>query len=183
MRGAIPSLPQYAFMAWCSVKAQGHLYLYIYTLKLQGYSSPRCGVEVNGQLHATMDSTMGKEPLSTYSTCPWACSQTPWYLKCASVVDIHKNLLLWSYVLTSDITNQSEENGKIITCKTGAHSYAQLFPEHTLILCCECSSEFACPYFAVPENLTGSGRKVDLETNTKNLKTCSRLVAIRDKNV
>jgi hypothetical protein len=28
MRGAIPPLPQYAFMAWCSVKAQGHLYLY-----------------------------------------------------------------------------------------------------------------------------------------------------------
>jgi hypothetical protein len=27
MRGAIPSLPQYAFMAWCSVKAQGQLFL------------------------------------------------------------------------------------------------------------------------------------------------------------
>jgi hypothetical protein len=25
MRGAIPPLPQYAFMAWCSVKAQGQL--------------------------------------------------------------------------------------------------------------------------------------------------------------
>jgi hypothetical protein len=24
------STPQYAFMAWCSVKAQGHLYLYLY---------------------------------------------------------------------------------------------------------------------------------------------------------
>jgi hypothetical protein len=29
IRGAIPSLPQYAFMAWCSVKAQGKLYLYL----------------------------------------------------------------------------------------------------------------------------------------------------------
>jgi hypothetical protein len=30
MRGAIPPLPQYAFMAWCSVKkAQGQLYLYL----------------------------------------------------------------------------------------------------------------------------------------------------------
>jgi hypothetical protein len=29
MRGAIPSLPQYAFMAWCSVKAQGQLYIYL----------------------------------------------------------------------------------------------------------------------------------------------------------
>jgi hypothetical protein len=29
MSGAIPPLPQYAFMAWCSVKAQGQLYLYL----------------------------------------------------------------------------------------------------------------------------------------------------------
>jgi len=29
MLGAIPPLPQYAFMAWRSVKAQGKLYLYI----------------------------------------------------------------------------------------------------------------------------------------------------------
>jgi len=28
MSGAIPPLPQYAFMAWCSVKAQQQLYLY-----------------------------------------------------------------------------------------------------------------------------------------------------------
>jgi len=27
MGGAIHPLPQYAFMAWCLVKAQGHLYL------------------------------------------------------------------------------------------------------------------------------------------------------------
>jgi len=30
MRGAIPQLPQYTFMAWCLVKAQGYLYLYLY---------------------------------------------------------------------------------------------------------------------------------------------------------
>jgi hypothetical protein len=30
MSGAIPSLPQYASMAWCSVKAQGQLYIYLY---------------------------------------------------------------------------------------------------------------------------------------------------------
>jgi hypothetical protein len=31
MSGAVPPLPQYAFMAWCSVKkAQGQLYLYLY---------------------------------------------------------------------------------------------------------------------------------------------------------
>jgi hypothetical protein len=34
--GAIPPLPQYAFMAWCSVKAQGQLYLYL-TLKRRDY--------------------------------------------------------------------------------------------------------------------------------------------------
>jgi hypothetical protein len=30
MSGAIPPLPQYDFMAWCSVKAQEHLYFYLY---------------------------------------------------------------------------------------------------------------------------------------------------------
>jgi hypothetical protein len=30
MRGAIPPLTQHAFMAWCPVEAQGHLYLYFY---------------------------------------------------------------------------------------------------------------------------------------------------------
>jgi hypothetical protein len=30
MSGAISPLPQYAFMAWCSVKAQGQLYLLPY---------------------------------------------------------------------------------------------------------------------------------------------------------
>jgi hypothetical protein len=35
MSGVIPSLPQYAFMAWCSVKVQGQLYLlHVYTLFL-----------------------------------------------------------------------------------------------------------------------------------------------------
>jgi hypothetical protein len=32
MSGAIPPLPQYAFMAWCLVKAQGKLYLYLVLL-------------------------------------------------------------------------------------------------------------------------------------------------------
>jgi hypothetical protein len=29
MSGDIPPLPQYTLMAWCSVKAQGQLYLYL----------------------------------------------------------------------------------------------------------------------------------------------------------
>jgi hypothetical protein len=45
MPGAIPPLPQFAFMAWCSVKAQGYLYLYLFyftcciTLNEMGISS------------------------------------------------------------------------------------------------------------------------------------------------
>jgi len=30
MCGVIPPLPQYIFTAWCSVKAQRQLYLYLY---------------------------------------------------------------------------------------------------------------------------------------------------------
>jgi hypothetical protein len=30
MGGAIPPLPQYAFMAWCLFKEQGQLYFYLY---------------------------------------------------------------------------------------------------------------------------------------------------------
>jgi hypothetical protein len=34
MSGAIPPLPQYAFMAWCLVTAKGKLYLYLtFTIK------------------------------------------------------------------------------------------------------------------------------------------------------
>jgi len=37
MRRAIPRLPEYAFMAWCSVKAQGQLYLFIGCLDITVY--------------------------------------------------------------------------------------------------------------------------------------------------
>jgi len=32
IRGAIPTVPHYAFMVWCSVKAQGQFYLYLFTV-------------------------------------------------------------------------------------------------------------------------------------------------------
>jgi len=32
MSGTIPPPSQYAFMAWCLVKAQGQLYLYLYSV-------------------------------------------------------------------------------------------------------------------------------------------------------
>jgi hypothetical protein len=47
MSGAITSLPPCALMAWCSVKAQGQLYLYLYLLpltifvKCANYEAPR----------------------------------------------------------------------------------------------------------------------------------------------
>jgi hypothetical protein len=34
MNGAIPLLPQYAFIAWCSVKAQEQRYLYLSYVKV-----------------------------------------------------------------------------------------------------------------------------------------------------
>jgi hypothetical protein len=34
MSGALHALPPYAFMAWCLVKAQGQLYLYLYIDKM-----------------------------------------------------------------------------------------------------------------------------------------------------
>jgi hypothetical protein len=39
MNGAIPPLPQYAFMAWYLVKAQGQLYLYLLPVDLYEYES------------------------------------------------------------------------------------------------------------------------------------------------
>jgi hypothetical protein len=36
MSGAMPPFPQYAFMAWCSVKAQGQLYLYLLPVQSNG---------------------------------------------------------------------------------------------------------------------------------------------------
>jgi hypothetical protein len=35
--GAIPPLSQYAFMAWCSVKAQGQLYLFTFYIDVNKY--------------------------------------------------------------------------------------------------------------------------------------------------
>jgi hypothetical protein len=41
---AIPPLHQYAFMAWCSLKAQGQLYLYFYPV-------PKCNQQINVWRH------------------------------------------------------------------------------------------------------------------------------------
>jgi hypothetical protein len=36
------STPQYAFMVWCLVKAQGQLYLYLYDFSDQGEQKANC---------------------------------------------------------------------------------------------------------------------------------------------
>jgi hypothetical protein len=43
MGGAMPPLPQYAFIAWCSVKAQGQLYFYQNTVLVEGANVPADG--------------------------------------------------------------------------------------------------------------------------------------------
>jgi hypothetical protein len=40
MRGAVSTLPQYAFMGWCSGKAQVQLYLFIHTLDINTKTPP-----------------------------------------------------------------------------------------------------------------------------------------------
>jgi hypothetical protein len=50
MLGATPPLPQYASMAWCSVKAQGQLYLYLF-FSTGFYSPYRTLAFLNGLLH------------------------------------------------------------------------------------------------------------------------------------
>jgi hypothetical protein len=48
MRGAIPPLPQDAFMAWCSVKkAQGRLYFYFYFKDKRPFRRPEYACEAN----------------------------------------------------------------------------------------------------------------------------------------
>jgi hypothetical protein len=66
MHGAIPPLPQYAFMAWCSVKAQGQLYFYRYS------ATPF-------QLHRLCSWWImnwkygGKQPWTVLRHCPCVC--------------------------------------------------------------------------------------------------------------
>jgi hypothetical protein len=70
MSRVIPPLPQFAFMAWCSVKAQGQLYLYHAMKAFWGSAGmapliprPRHYMEVSGQIHASATIPPGKQPL------------------------------------------------------------------------------------------------------------------------
>jgi len=53
MRGAIPPLPQCAFMAWCSVKAQGQFYQLYYTYFTSSLES-KCYLSNLGSLHTPL---------------------------------------------------------------------------------------------------------------------------------
>jgi hypothetical protein len=75
MRGAIPPLPQYSFMAWCSVKkkAQGQLYLYLYLYVLfEGHHGANgclvkyeTGVKSHRSVKYTMSFTLIHRPCSS----------------------------------------------------------------------------------------------------------------------
>jgi len=65
MSGAIHPFPQYAFMAWCLVKAQGQLYLYLH--QLQRLHS----MEVDGKMIMNLSNThtdiiLTSTPMSAY---------------------------------------------------------------------------------------------------------------------
>jgi hypothetical protein len=73
VHGAIPPLPQYAFMAWCSVKAQGQLYLLPLSMpgnigspiRIISLPSP-CYSEVMGLLFVVYLSDFGYKNNSNY---------------------------------------------------------------------------------------------------------------------
>jgi hypothetical protein len=46
MSGATPPLPQYALMAWCSVKAQGQLYIYLLPTIIHVYEGSKVNYSV-----------------------------------------------------------------------------------------------------------------------------------------
>jgi hypothetical protein len=55
MSGAIPPIPQYAIMAWGSVKAQGEFYLFTFTFKFlitEWYETRRCFIAIIFQICA-----------------------------------------------------------------------------------------------------------------------------------
>jgi hypothetical protein len=60
MSGDMPPLPQYAFMAWCLVKAQGHFYFYF--LIFDYLKFVRCIIKVSELFHV-----WNKAKLSLYS--------------------------------------------------------------------------------------------------------------------
>jgi hypothetical protein len=73
MSGATPPLPQYAFMAWCSVKAQGQLYLLSISnsskvrIHLQGYiTASHCNTVCPERVTIITGTIMDQERLVRY---------------------------------------------------------------------------------------------------------------------
>jgi len=63
MRGAIPPLPQYAFIVWCSVKAQGQLYFMTThpDKYLKAYALTRSVYQPFSVLESTCSKNIGNE--------------------------------------------------------------------------------------------------------------------------
>jgi hypothetical protein len=78
MGGVIPPLPQYAFMAWCLLKAQGQLYVFtLYLTKhhtIKKYWGSGCvALRILSQLHPVARSGMrgAVHPLPQYVFIAW----------------------------------------------------------------------------------------------------------------
>jgi hypothetical protein len=75
-REAIHPLPQYAFMAWCLVKAQGQLYLYLET----GISYPNRGLDLEDRGSYVLP-ILPQHYKASQPRRPWIESSPPWKLQ------------------------------------------------------------------------------------------------------
>jgi hypothetical protein len=83
MRGATPPFLQFAFMAWCSVKAQGQLYFYLYQYCLKKSTAlahwnsetvgwnPSLGMDVGGCIQKFPDWPPGARTANGTALCHW----------------------------------------------------------------------------------------------------------------
>jgi hypothetical protein len=87
MSGTIHPFPEYAFMAWCSVKAQGKLYLY-----LSPYDHIRVKPQKDQEYEYNLDKMPGAELLSSVDRSQLPCKRDKYHcingisLKAASYV-------------------------------------------------------------------------------------------------
>jgi hypothetical protein len=93
MSGAIPPLSQHAFMAWCSVKAQGQLYLFL----LQHYK--RTGISRDG--FNINDSVWEIKKQRASQTCAsrnwnWQCRLLQWIKMNPPLLIVHS---LWLHAM------------------------------------------------------------------------------------
>jgi hypothetical protein len=108
--GAIPPLPQCAFMAWCSVKAQGQLYVFLYERELWTCFSP--GHSLISTANATAVSVKSRWN-SLYLAIVKHTTPIAWqFVLCG----------LRSYLRTSAQTAESIPEGRIVKMPGNTHT-------------------------------------------------------------